>query len=66
MALLFGDERAIKATLSFLRVTKVGRMVSILSRGGEEEEEGGGESSGEAKVEVEGEEGGPGPLTRDC
>ena len=54
MALLFDDDRATKAVLSFLRVTKVGQMVTIPPRGrGEEREE----------DEVEGEEGGPGPPT---
>ena len=54
MALLFGDDRATKAVLSFLRATKVGQMVTIPPRGGEEERE---------EDEVEGEEGGPGPPT---
>ena len=43
MALLFGDERATRAVLSFLRKTKVGQMVTIPPRdeaGGEGEEEG--------------------------
>ena len=62
MALLFGDERATRAVLSFLRKTKVGRMVTIPPRD-EAGEEGGEEGSGEERVEVEGEEG-PGPPTR--
>ena len=54
MALLFDDDRATKAVLSFLRVTKVGQMVTIPPRDREEERE---------EDEVEGEEGGPGPPT---
>ena len=61
MALLFGDDRATKADLTFLRVTKVGQMVSIQPRGGEEEEEGGEENSGATRVEVKG-RGGQGPA----
>ena len=51
--LLF-DDRVTKAVLSFLRVTKVGQMVTIPPRDREEERE---------EDEVEGEEGGPGPPT---
>ena len=72
MALLFGDERATKAVLSFLRKTKVGQMVTIPPRdeAGEEGGEGSEEERAEEEVEgeeeraeeeVEGEEGGPGP-----
>ena len=53
--LLFKDERATKAVLSFLRKTRVGQMITIPPRGG-----GGVE---EVEAEVEGEEGGPGPPT---
>ena len=56
MALLFDDERATKAVLSFLRKTKVGQMVAIPPRGGEEEEEGEEENSEGTRVEVGGEE----------
>ena len=57
MALLFGDERATKAVLSFLRKTKVGQMVTIPPRdGGREEEEEGEDGSGVERDEVEGEE----------
>ena len=62
MALLFRDERATRAVLSFLRKTKVGQIVTIPPRdeaGGEGEDEG----SEEERVEAEGEEGGPGPPT---
>ena len=52
--MLFDDDRATKAVLSFLRVTKVGQMVTIPPRGREEERE---------EDEVDGEEGGPGPPT---
>ena len=62
MALLFGDDRATKAVLSFLRKTKVGPMATIPPRD-EAGEEGGEEGSEEERVEVEGEEGGPGPRT---
>ena len=44
MALLFGDERATKAVLSFLRKTKVGQMVTIPPRDGGERWRGGGGS----------------------
>ena len=54
MALLFKDERATKAALSFLRKTRVGQMVTIPPRDGGVEE-------AAAEAEVEGEEGGPGP-----
>ena len=60
MALLFNDERAKKAVLSFLRKTEVGQMATISPRRGEEEE-----SSEEAGVEGEGEEGGLGPPIKD-
>ena len=60
MALLFEDERATKAVLSFLRKTKVGQVVTISPRD-EAGEEGGEEGSEEERVEAEGEEGGPGP-----
>ena len=40
MALLFNDERATKAVLSFLRKTKVGQMVTAVPRDGQEGEEG--------------------------
>ena len=63
MALLFGDERATKVVLSPLRTTKVGQMVTILPRD-EAGEERGEEGSGEERVKVEREEGGPGPPTR--
>ena len=62
MALLFGDERATRAVLSFFRKTKVGQIVTIPPRD-EAGEEGGMEGSGEERVEVEGEEGGPGPSS---
>ena len=57
MALLFKDERATKAVLSFLRKTRVGQAITIPPRdgGGEEERE---------EDEADGEEGGPGPPTR--
>ena len=61
MALLFRGERATRAVLSFLRKTKVGKMVTISLRsesGGE-----GGEGSDEDRAEVEGEEGRAGPPT---
>ena len=61
MALLFGDERATRAVLSFLRKTKVGQMVPIPPRG--DAGDGGGEGSEEERAGVEGEEGGPGPPT---
>ena len=54
MALLFKDERATKAVLSFLRKTRDGQMITIPPRDGETERE---------EAEVEGEEGGPGPPT---
>ena len=54
MALLFKDEKATKAVLSFLRKTRVGQMITIPPRDGEAERE---------EVEVEGEEGGPEPPT---
>ena len=38
MALLFNDERAIKAVLPFLRKAKVGQMAIIPPRDGEEGE----------------------------
>ena len=60
VALLFRDERATKAVLSFLRKTKVGQVVTISPRD-EAGEEGGEEGSEEERVEAEGEEGGPGP-----
>ena len=63
VALLFKDERATKAVLSFLRKTRVGQMVTIPPRGRQEEEEGEEGSDEEQRVEVEGEEGGPGPPT---
>ena len=59
IALLFNDERATKAVLSFLRRTKVRQMVTIGPRGGEDEEEGEEEGPGE-REEAEGEERGPG------
>ena len=59
MALLFRDERATRAVLSFLRKTKVGQMVTIPPRG--EAGDGGGEGSEEERAGVEREEGGPGP-----
>ena len=62
MALRFGDERATKAVLSFLRKTKVGQIVTIPPRD-EAGEEGGEEGEEGERVEVEGEEGGPGPPT---
>ena len=58
MALLFNDERATKAVLSFLRKTRVGQMVTIPPRGGGEGE---GEDEPRDREEVEGEEGGAGP-----
>ena len=62
MALLFGDERATKAVLSFLQKTKVGQIVTIPPRdGGREGEEGGEDGSRVERDEVEGEEGGSGP-----
>lgn len=57
--MLFGDERATKAVLSFLRRTKVGQMVTISCDEEEEREEG---SEGK-RGEVGGEEWGPGPPT---
>ena len=54
VTLLFNDERATKAVLSFLRKTRVGQMITIPPRDGEGERE---------EAEVEGEEGGPGPPT---
>ena len=61
MALLFGDERATKAVLSFLRKTRVGQLITVPPRdeGGEEEAENGRYE----RAEAEGEEGGPGPPT---
>lgn len=38
LTLLFGDERATKAALSFLRKTKVGQRVTVPSRDEEKEE----------------------------
>ena len=61
MALLFGDERATKAVLSFLRKTKVGQMVTIPARDEAGEEGGEGSEEERAEEEVEGEEGGLGP-----
>ena len=46
MALLFNDERATKAVLSFLRKAKVGQIVTIPPRDGEEEEGGAGGGGG--------------------
>ena len=57
MRLLFNDVRATPAVLSFLRDTKVGKMISL-----EPQEERGEEGSGEDGEDgEEGEEGGPGP-----
>ena len=52
---MFGDQRATPEVLTFLRDTRVGKMISLAPRGENlwEEEEGSSES--------EGEEGGPGP-----
>ena len=61
VALLFSDERATKAVLSFLRKTRVGQLVTILLRDGGGEEEA--ESERDERAEGEGEEGGPGPPT---
>ena len=60
MALLFGDERATKAVLSFLRKTKVGQRVTIPPRGEEGEEEGEEGSKGK-RDEVGRRRGGQGP-----
>ena len=63
IALLFDDERATKAVLSFLRRTKVWRMVTIPPRDielGEENEESGGEP-GRGEGAEEGLEGGTRP-----
>ena len=60
MALLFNDERATKAVLSFLRKTRVGQLVTIPPRGGGVREERG-EGNEEESARREGEEGGPGP-----
>ena len=60
VALLFNGERATKVVLSFLCKTKVGQMVTIPPRGGEEGEE---EDEPGDREEVEGEDGGPGPPT---
>ena len=59
MALLFGDERATKAVLSFLRKTRVGQLITIPPRDGGGEE--GAESERDERSEAEGEEGGPRP-----
>ena len=56
MALLFDDERATKAVLSFLRKTRVGQAITIPPR------DGGGEGERQ-EDEVVGVEGGPGPPT---
>ena len=64
ISLLFGDKRAIRAVLSFLRKTKVGQMVTIPPQDEvREDSEGREEDSEEERVEVEGEEGRPGPPT---
>ena len=52
MALLFKDERATKAVLSFLRKTRVGQMITIPPRDGEAERE---------EAEGKGRRGGQGP-----
>ena len=59
VALLFDNERATKAVLSFLRKMRVGQAITIppRARGGEGED---GEVERE-EAEVDGEEGGPGP-----
>ena len=49
---MFGDKRAVPAALAFMRDTKVGRLVSGDSRGGE--------WRGEEGDNSEGEHGGPG------
>ena len=56
MALIFNDDRATKAVLSFLCKTKVGQMATIPPWDCEEK----GSPEG-AWAEVEEEEGGPGP-----
>ena len=50
--LMFDDVRAGPAVLTFLRDTRVGRMISMAPRDGERAED---------EAESEGEEGGPGP-----
>ena len=64
MALLFKDERATKAVLSFLRKARVGQMVTTPPRdgGGEEEGQEGRYASG-TRDKAEAGEGGPGPST---
>ena len=59
VALLFGDERATKAVLPFLRKTRVGQLITIPPREWGEEEEA--ENGRDERVEAEGEDGVPGP-----
>ena len=61
MALLFGNERATKVVLSFLRKTNMGQMVTIPPRDEAGEEGGEGSEEERAEEEVEGEGGGQGP-----
>ena len=65
MALLFKDEKATKAVLSFLCKTRVGQMVTTPPRdgGGEEEGQEGRYAIG-TRDKAEAEEGGPGPPPR--
>ena len=51
--LMFDDVRAAPAVLTSLRDTRMGKMISLVPRGGERAEE--------TETESAGEEGGPGP-----
>ena len=59
--MLFDDERATKAVLSFLRKTKVGQIVTMSPWDGKEGKE---EDEPSDREEVEGKEGGRGPHLR--